>query len=188
MATSRVALLRWQFDLTWALFEYHLERLDDGDPLWRPSEDCWTVHRGDDGRWRPDWSDTEPDPVPVPTIAWVTWHLGWWWSVTIDHLRGRTPRDRSDVDWPGDAASTVAWLRALRDEWTDVLDGLTDDDLGAQATFPWDGDPAMTVGHTLAWAGTELTKNVAEIGQLRLVRAAGEAPGQPPATSHRTCS
>lgn len=93
--------------------------------------------------------------------------------MTTDHLRGRTPPDRTDVVWPGDAAATVAWMRALRDEWTHVLDGLSGDDLAAEAPFPWQGDPAMTVGHTLAWVNTELAKNAAEIGQLRLVRAAG---------------
>lgn len=131
------------------------------------------MHSSDDGTWRPDWADSEPDPIPVPTIAWLTWHIGWWWSVTTDQLRGRTPPDRADVVWPGDAAATVAWMRALRDEWTHVLDELSDDDLAAEAPFPWQGDPAMTVGHTLAWVNTELAKNAAEIGQLRLVRAAG---------------
>jgi hypothetical protein len=173
MTTSRSALLRWQFDLTWSLFEYHLDRLVDDDTHWQPAPLCWTVHPTDDGRWVPDWAETEPDPIPVPTIAWITWHLGWWWSVTLDHLRARAPRDRTDVTWPGDAASTVTWLRRLHTEWIEVLDALTDDDLDTQATFPWQGDPTMTVAHTLAWANTELAKNASEIGQLRLVRAAG---------------
>jgi hypothetical protein len=33
MTTSRVGLLHWQFDLTWVLFEYHLDRLADDDTL-----------------------------------------------------------------------------------------------------------------------------------------------------------
>ncbi|CAM5625591.1 DNA damage-inducible protein DinB OS=Streptomyces antimycoticus OX=68175 GN=SANT12839_054040 PE=4 SV=1 [Streptomyces antimycoticus] len=69
--TSRCALLCWQFDLTWSLFEYHLERLDAGDFLWEPAAHCWTVRRGADGAWVPDWAETEPDPVPVPTIGWL---------------------------------------------------------------------------------------------------------------------
>lgn len=174
MPTSRRELLRWQFDLTWSLLDYHLERLDGGDPLWEPARLCWTVHRGADGAWAPDWAEVEPDPipVPVPTIAWVTWHIGWWWSVTIDHMRGRTPRERTDVRWPGDAVTTVEWLRGLRADWVEVLDGLTDEGLDAAATFPWRDDPAFTAGHTVAWVNTELAKNAAEVGQLRLVRAA----------------
>ncbi|WP_223884270.1 hypothetical protein [Micromonospora craniellae] len=65
----------------------------------------WTVRPDADGRWVPDWADTEPDPVPVPTIAWPN-------------------------------------------------------------------DPAHTVAHLLAWVNAELMKNVAEIGQLRLVQDA----------------
>ncbi|KAF4405843.1 DinB family protein [Streptomyces lycii] len=175
VSASRTGLLRRQFDLTWALFEYHLDRLEPGDFLWEPGPLCWTVRPDTDGVWRPDWADHEPDPVPVPTIGWVSWHIGWWWSVTLDHARGREARDRTDITWPGDGASAVAWLRGLREEWLTVLDGLTDAGLDATAPFPWQHDPAYTVADMLAWVNTELTKNVTEIGQLRLLRAASAA-------------
>jgi hypothetical protein len=149
------------------LLEYHLERLEPADLLWEPAPLCWTLRPGVDGAWTPDWADTEPDPVPVPTIGWVTWHLGWWWSVALDHAHGRPPRDRADVVWPGDG--TVAWLRDLRAQWLEVLPEL---DLGTVAPFPWDRDPDHSVAHMVAWVNAELMKNVAEIGQLRLLRAA----------------
>jgi hypothetical protein len=69
----------------------------------------------------------------------------------------------------------VAWLRGLRDEWLAALDGLTDADLDATAPFPWQDDPRHTVAHMAAWVNAELMKNVAEIGQLRLLRAASSA-------------
>lgn len=56
-------LLRWQFDMTWALFEYHLERIEAEDFLWGPAELCWTLHRAADGTWMPDWA---PSPSPSP--------------------------------------------------------------------------------------------------------------------------
>jgi hypothetical protein len=173
MSGSRCELLRWQFEFTWSLFEYHLERLQPEDFLWEPARNCWTVRRDAAGVWEPDWAETEPDPVPVPTIAWVSWHIGWWWSVTIDHARGRVPRDRSEVRWPGDGESAVAWLRGLREEWLAVLGRLTDSDLEAAAPFPWPEESGHTVAHMLAWVNAELMKNVTEIGQLRLLRAAG---------------
>lgn len=165
-------LLRWQFDLTWSLAELHLDLLATEDFLWEPAPRCWTLRQGPDGSWVPDWADTEPDPVPVPTIGWVTWHLGWWWTVTIDHAQGREPTERTAVVWPGPAA-TVAWLRGLHDEWLAVLDRLTDTDLAAPAPFPWPPDAGMTAAHMLAWANAELMKNTAELGQLRMLRAAG---------------
>ncbi|MGR6916459.1 DinB family protein [[Actinomadura] parvosata] len=173
MSGSRCELLRWQFEFTWSLFEYHLERLKPADFLWEPGPHCWTVRRDDGGVWRPDWAETEPDPVPVPTIAWVSWHIGWWWSVALDHAQGREPRDRSEVTWPGDGESAVAWLRGLREEWLAVLGGLTDGDLEAAAPFPWPEGSGLTVAHMVAWVNAELMKNVTEIGQLRLLRAAG---------------
>ncbi|WP_411081765.1 DinB family protein [Streptomyces sp. cmx-18-6] len=172
-SATAIDLLRWQFDLTWSLFEYHLERIAPGDFLWEPAANCWTVRRSaDDGTWTADWADVEPEPVPVPTIGWLSWHMGWWWSVTVDHVRGRTPRDRNDITWPGPGAPTVEWLRDLRKDWLAALDGLTAADLDATATFPWQKDPQHTVAHTIAWVNAELMKNVAEIGQIRLQRAA----------------
>ncbi|UBU10563.1 DinB family protein [Nonomuraea gerenzanensis] len=173
MSGSRSELLRWQFEFTWSLFEYHLERLEPGDFLWEPAPHCWTVRRDAEGRWEPDWAESEPDPVPVPTIAWVSWHIGWWWSVSIDHVQGRVPRERAEVRWPGDGESAVAWLRGLREEWLGLLGRLTDADLEAVASFPWPEESGQTVAHMLAWVNAELMKNVTEIGQLRLLRAAG---------------
>ncbi|ASO20336.1 hypothetical protein FHR81_004445 [Actinoalloteichus hoggarensis] len=177
MSTTRAELLRWQFDLTWALTEFHLTRLTSEDFDWEPAQPCWTVRRGADGRWVADFAEVEPDPVPALTIAWLTWHVGWWWSVTIDHVRGRRPRERTEIEWPGPGEPTIAWLRALRDEWAVVSAELTDADLDGRAPFPWPDSPELTVAHMLAWVNTELMKNVAEIGQLRMLRAvAGAAP------------
>ena len=165
-------LLRWQFDLTWSLLDLHLQLLTPEDFTWEPGPLSWTVRRGADGRWVPDWADTEPDPQPVPTIGWVSWHLGWWWSVTLDHAQGREPRERTAVAWPGPGEPTTGWLRDLRTEWISVLDRLTDAELGAPAPFPWPADAGLTVAHMIAWANAELMKNTAELGQLRLLRAA----------------
>ncbi|WP_329104068.1 DinB family protein [Micromonospora sp. NBC_01699] len=164
--------MRWQFDLTWSLFEYHLERLEPADFLWEPAEHCWTVRPTADGGWVPDWADVEPDPIPVPTIGWLTWHIGWWWTVSIAHARGRTPPERTDIRWPGPGGAAVGWLRGLRTEWLGVLDRFTDADLDRVAPFPWQDDPEHTIAHMLGWLNAELMKNSAEIGQLRLVRAA----------------
>jgi hypothetical protein len=168
MPDYRRDLLRDQYELTWALFEYHLERLRPEDFLWEPVELCWTLRRGPGGVWIPDWADSEPDPVPVPTIAWLTWHIGWWWTVTLDHALGRTPQERAEIRWPGEEG-TVEWLRGLGTEWSLAL---SETDLDEPATFPWQGARGKTAAHTAAWVNSELMKNAAEIGQLRMLRAA----------------
>ncbi|GAB3644538.1 DinB family protein [Glycomyces tarimensis] len=168
-------LPRWQFDLTWELFEYHLQRIETEDFLWKPAAECWTMHQADDARWAPDWSDAELDPVPVPTIAWLCWHMGWWWSVAADHAHGRAPGEREDIAWTGPGQPTVDWLRGLREDWLAALDRLTETDLHATASFPWPSDAGLTVEHMIAWVNAELMKNAAEIGQLRLLRRAGSS-------------
>jgi hypothetical protein len=159
----------WQFDLAWALADLHLSALVDDDFLWQPAPLCWTVRPDAAGVWRPDWADTEPDPVPVPTIGWLTWHISWWWSVTIDHVTGTAPRDRVDVTWPGDGLAAEVHLRDLATQWRELLARA---DLARQSAFPWAADAGRTVAHTALWVNVELTKNISEIGQLRLLRAA----------------
>ncbi|HSK98227.1 MAG TPA: DinB family protein [Euzebyales bacterium] len=177
MAAPSRDLLRWQFDLAWSLFAYHLERLTPDDLHWEPAAHCWTVRPDVDGRWVPDWADTEPDPAPVPTIGWLTWHLGWWWTTALHHLQGRTPPDRAGVAWPGSADATIVWLRDLHDAWSTAVRQLADADLDATAPFPWPDGAGLTVAHMLAWVNAELMKNVAEIGQLRMLRHADAPAG-----------
>jgi DinB family protein len=162
----------WQFDLTWALADLHLSALADDDFLWEPTSLCWTVRPDAAGVWRPDWADAEPDPIPVPTVGWLTWHIDWWWSVAVDHLTGATPRDRTDVTWPGNGPAAVARLRELARRWRELLEGMTADDLARPSALPWGADSGRTVAQTVLWANVELTKNISEIGQLRLLRAA----------------
>jgi DinB superfamily len=122
--------------------------------------------------WRPDWVDVEPDPIPVPTIGWLTWHITWWWSTAIDHLTGASRRGRADITWPGTGAAAVADLRTLATRWRALLAGLSDDELALESSYPWGPGTGQTVAHTALWVNVELTKNVSEIGQLRLLRAA----------------
>jgi hypothetical protein len=164
-------LLLDQFDLVWALADLHLETLSEDDFDWAPTPLTWTVRQDAAGDWRPDWADTEPDPIPVPTIAWLTWQIQWYWSVALDHMQGRPPRDRESVLWPGTGAASVSRLRELSAQWRSGLVALSAEDLLAPAAFPWPADSGRTVGHMVSWCNVELTKNVAEIGQLRLIRA-----------------
>lgn len=173
MTDADPGLFRWQFDLVWSLAEVHLSELDDAGCLWEPAPRCWTVRRTDTGAWVPDWEEPEPDPPPATTIGWLSWHIGWWWTETLVRLAGGEPPPRADVHWPGDARRTVEWLRDLRGQWVSALDGLTAADLAAPAPYPWRDRPDRTVAHMVGWVNAELMKNIAEVGQLRIMRAAG---------------
>ncbi|PRC41968.1 DinB family protein [Mycobacterium sp. ITM-2017-0098] len=164
--------MRRQFDLAWALTDLHLAELGEVDMFWEPAAVCWTVRRDDAGQWRADFADVEPDPVPVPTIAWLTWHIDFWWSAAIDAVAGRVPRGAADVTWAGSGSAAVARLRDLADEWRKLLATMSSVTLAEPVAFPWGAEDGRTVADTVLWVTVELTKNSAEIGQLRLLRAA----------------
>ncbi|NWG52905.1 MAG: DinB family protein [Hydrogenophilaceae bacterium] len=165
VSAARLPILRRQFELTWRLAVEHLPALTDAMCLWRPAPGAWTVRQGDDGAWRPDWADAEPSPAPPVTIAWLTWHMDWWWSGLISAVRNEPQRPRECVHWPGSAALVIARLDALAADWKRELDRLAEPDLESPLAYPW---PApRPLGDALAWTNVELTKNVAEIGMLR---------------------
>lgn len=189
MLTDSLSIARWQFGMAWRLAdEFHLPRLTDAMCLWRPHPESWTVHRAPDGRWLPDWSDEDPlEPAP-PSIAWLTWHLIWWWSDALTVLRGGQPAERREVSWPGSAASAGIEIRRIASEWCDAIDQLSSDETQAPTSFPWP-EPRPLV-YTIAWVNMELMKNVAEVGEVAnmYTHAASRSPGQTaPSTWHRDC-
>ncbi len=149
MESPRRDLLRWQFDLAWSFFEYHLERLEEADFLWEPGPLCWTMNAQPDGSWVPDWAESEPDPIPVPTIAWTSCTC-WWLGSALEHAAGRPPLDPFDVTWPGVGEPASNWLRELGVAWVAVLDALDDETLDAPASYPWPADAGRTVADTAA--------------------------------------
>lgn len=159
--------LRWQYELTWRLAELHLSKLSDEACLWSPRPDSWTVHQGPDGRWHPDWADKEPDPLPTTSIAWLTWHLLWWWSGLLAAVKGERPVKHDEIPWPGNSQSTVTRLRALSAEWDRMLAAMHEGDLDRPLAFPWHEPRPLRLA--VAWANCELMKNVAEIGSMRLL-------------------
>lgn len=161
-----------QFDLVRTFAELHLDALREDDFRWAPTELHWTVHQGADSRWYPDWADAEPDPIPVPTVAWLTWQMSWWWATALDDLAGRPHRKREDVTWPGTGAASIAEIRSLATAWRDAVAALGEADWQRPSGFPWTVDAGKTVTDAVLWVNVELTKNISEIGQLRLLRAA----------------
>ena len=166
MGTDRAAMLQAQLRVTWALASDVLAGLTDAEALWCPSAASWTVRPDAHGRFVADWEEPEPSPAPPPSIAWVQWHVIWWWSTVIDRTFGSGQLRRDEVAWPG-AAASMARIDVLRQAWIARLDSLSDADLssGALTTWPYaDGRPFAEVA---AWVNVELTKNVAEMCLLR---------------------
>lgn len=159
-----------QFDTAWSLTRYHLEGLSTEECLWRPAARGLHVHPGADGRWIADWPGHEGYDLGPPSIAWVTWHMGFWWSMVLDHSFGEATLSREAVAWPGSADGVRAWLGGLEAQWRGAITPLTDDDLRSPARCRWPF-PDRPFGDVVAWATLELTKNAAEVGYARFLYA-----------------
>lgn len=166
---TRDVLIR-QFDIAWALTQYHLDGLTTEECLWRPARVGLHVHREADGTWRAEWPEHEGYTLGPPSIAWVTWHMGFWWSMVLDHSFGDARLQREDVAWPGSAEATLEWLGRLAGRWRAALEQLDDDELlsHTRTRWPFTDRPLADV---VAWATVELTKNAAELGYARFLYA-----------------
>ncbi|WP_434041383.1 MULTISPECIES: DinB family protein [Sorangium] len=159
-----------QLDIAWQLASYHLDGLSTEECLWRPADAGLHVHQTPGGEWRADWPDHEGYDLGPPSIAWVTWHIGFWWSMALDRSFGDGALSREGVTWPGDADGVRAWLGGLQARWRAALDRVTDDDLRSpqRTRWPFQDRP---FGDVVAWVNVELTKNAAEIGYARFLYA-----------------
>ncbi|MET0311543.1 MAG: DinB family protein [Burkholderiaceae bacterium] len=155
----------------WQLASYHLDTLTTGECLWRPARRGLHVHQDLDGAWTADWPEHEGYDLGPSSIAWMTWHFGFWWSMALDHNFGGGTLAREDVKWPGSAEAAREWIRSLHGKWAALLAGMTEEELASteKVRWPFEGLPLADL---FAWANTELVKSASEIGYARFLFAA----------------
>lgn len=127
-----------------------------------------TMHRDANGSWEPDWIDAEPDFVPATSIAWLQWHVMYWWATVIDRSFGSGGLKRDDVVWEG-SEQAMTLIGELHDTWIAHIDGLRADELesGELTSWPYSDDrPFIEV---VAWVNAELMKNVSEMAYVRRI-------------------
>lgn len=165
-----------QFDTAAMLLDYHLETLTTEECLWRPAAAGLHVHQAADGSWGADWPEHEGYDLGPPSIGWLTWHLGFWWSMVLDHSFGEATLTREQVRWPGTAEGVRTEAARLRRTWREAIEALTDEELRSteRARWPLTDRPFADI---VAWASLELMKNAAEIGYARFLYAVRSQPG-----------
>ena len=166
--TTRDFLIR-QFDVAWALTTYHLNGLTTEECLWRPAQKGLHVYPID-GQWRADWPDHEGYDIGPSSIAWTTWHIGFWWSMALDHADGDGSLSVEDVSWPGSADAVRVWIDHLQERWRALLLRCSDDDLRSSKRTRWPIQD-RPFGDVVAWVNVELMKNAAEVGLVRFLYA-----------------
>ena len=162
-----------QFETAWKLTGYHLDGLTTEECLWRPAPKGLHVHQPADGLWRAEWPDREGYDIGPPSIAWLTWHICFWWSMTLNHSFGDGTLARENVTWPGSADAVRERITQLQAEWRAALEQLSEKDMLStqQTRWPFKDRP---FGDVVAWLNVELTKNASEIGYARFLYAVRE--------------
>ncbi|MEI9989287.1 MAG: DinB family protein [Rhizomicrobium sp.] len=159
-----------QFETAWKLAFYHLDGLTTAECLWRPADKGLHVRQSADGLWRADWPEREDYDIGPPSIAWLTWHIVFWWSTVLDRSFGEGRLSREDVTWPGTAAEVRERIGGLQERWRDVVTRITDEEMRSDRRTQWPFKD-RPFGDVIAWVNIELTKNAAEIGYARFLHS-----------------
>ena len=167
--TTRDTLLR-QHETAWKLMTFHVRDLTTAECMWRPTPVGPHV-RLLDRAWVADWPEEEDYQSGAPTIAWLTWHVGYWWSMVLDHSFDAGTLQRERVRWPGNADGVRAWFHALHERWGGEIRRLDAGMLMSTELTRWPFS-GRAFGDVIAWANLELIKNAAEIGYARFLYAA----------------
>ncbi|MDO9176403.1 MAG: DinB family protein [Actinomycetota bacterium] len=115
------------FDQAWQPLLERTATLTDAEFHWQPADDGWGVHERD-GAWLADWTDPDPEPAPVTTIAWRTWHLA---VDALDsysaRLFGRTGSGLRGREWVGTWSAAQPLLAAAGQVFREGLVAWGDD-------------------------------------------------------------
>ena len=161
-ASSPAQVLTEQLSLIWTFADEHvLSQVDLEVATWEPTANSVGVHRRQ-GCWVADWPDESTSPLPEPTVGWLLWHIEWWWGNAIRACQGGTLIGPEAHLWSG----SVEGVRSAKAAWDEVLRA-TPADAVVTGLMPEDSPLWFVAG----WVNFELTKNVAEIGQLLLRHA-----------------
>jgi DinB superfamily len=112
-----------------------------------------------------DYAWPAPDPLPIPTIAWRVIHLAAWTDVYRHFAFGDTRPDLREFDVPGDVNAGLACLYRAQDDFTDAVDGLSDESAFELRPAHWcESRPVVNLVTLML---TEHVHHIAEVGVLR---------------------
>ncbi len=124
------------------------EGLTDAEYLWEPVPGCWSVRLGEDGRWRQDLADREPNPPPFTTIAWRLAHIATVFGERASNHFGDGSFDPMKVAWTRAADDALALVTAEHSRWCDGVRTLGEEGLFrpcGPAEGPYAEEPFLTL-------------------------------------------
>ncbi len=159
----------FQLDMCWQLYLYHIENLEETEAFWAFSPAGLQVRKKDDG-WVIDWPDSEGYEMGPSSIAWIMWHMIYWWTTALDYNFGDGTLNKDDIPWPGNIEKAKEAIRLLKDEWELKLKQLSDKEYHSRQYAKWPFEDKRLVDIAL-WLNAELMKNASEIGYGRFLYA-----------------
>ena len=159
----------FQLDMCWQLYLYYMNQLDETEALWSFSATGLQVHKQGDG-WHIDWPETESYEIGPSSIAWIMWHIIYWWSTAINANFEDGTLKKEDIPWPGSVAKAKEIIKQLYDQWVAILSNLPDAEYHAKQYAKWPLTD-KSFFETALWLNGELMKNTAEIGYGRFLYA-----------------
>lgn len=158
-----------QMDTAWRLFQYHCDGLGEEEAAWCKTYSGLQVRRAD-GKWTADWPETESYSIGPPSIAWILWHMMFWWTAVLSASRDNKMTGRENVVWPGSARAAIQEIERCHEEWASFIDSMDEADLRSDERCRWPFKEQSLCSLAL-WLNVELMKNAAEIGAARFLYA-----------------
>ena len=162
--------IKFQFDISKKLLEYHLASLSQDEYLWR-SPNCGLYIQEIEGSWYANLPEHENYDLGTPSLAWTLWHITFWWEMVFNHAFGDGTLTKEDINIYENVESVKAKIDSLIERWQEKLDSVTEEELYSTrySKFPFNNEVAF---HKLAsWLNLELMKNASEIGYVRFAYA-----------------
>jgi hypothetical protein len=167
MSDELVPLLFGGLDYVWDRLRTRLDGLSTAEYLWEPVGDVWTVRPTGD-QWIADGGGPDPDPAPVTTIAWRTWHVASECLASyVSPALGEWPLPVTGREWFGTAEPARAALDSAYAVFRERVTGLGEDGLRTQLGPAWGPFADDTWAALAVHALDELAHHGAEIALLR---------------------
>lgn len=106
-----------QFDISWQLLNYHLKDLSIEECLWQPTEKGFFLIKVDDNNYKGSFPVSESYNIGAPNIAWLTWHIDYWWSMVINHTFGNATLDADMIEWNPSIPDIQRKFYELKNNW-----------------------------------------------------------------------
>ncbi|MCU6733663.1 DinB family protein [Diplocloster agilis] len=159
----------FQLDIVWQLFEYHCHDLSEKEAMWCKTFQGLQIRKSDD-KWEADWPDTENYAIGPASIAWIMWHIIYWWKNVLRASKNKKTMAKEDVIWPGSVELAIDEIRKCHKEWIEFVEALSDEELNSEKMCKWPFE-GQTMYSLILWLNVEFMKNVAEIGSARFLYA-----------------